>query len=174
MALPHITVCVCTFRRTDLLRRLFTELEKQETAGAFTFSVTVVDNDAAGSARATVEECARESGRETRYSVEPLQGIARARNRALANSRGEYIAFIDDDEYPTPRWLALLLAACRGREVSGVLGPVLPHFPTPRNRHWLRMMMKGRATLPPNSQCQGKRPPCHTVPFLSQLRAISV
>ena len=131
MALPHITVCVCTFRRTDLLRRLFTELEKQETANAFTFSITVVDNDAAGSARATVEECARESGRETHYSVEPLQGIARARNRALANSRGEYIAFIDDDEYPTPRWLSLLLAACRGRDVSGVLGPVLPHFPTP-------------------------------------------
>ncbi len=138
MALPHITVCVCTFRREDLLRRLFAELEKQETDGEFTFSVTVVDNDAAGSARAVVAECVRQSGRETHYSVEPERGIARARNRALANSRGEYLALIDDDEYPTPRWLSQLLAACRAHEVSGVLGPVLPHFPTPPARWILR------------------------------------
>jgi glycosyltransferase involved in cell wall biosynthesis len=131
MPIPHITVCICTFRRVDLLRRLLGELEKQDTGGAFTFSVVVVDNDAAQSARTAVIESAAATYRETVYAHEPEQNIARARNRTLANARGEYVAFIDDDEFPTPRWLALLLETCRASGAQGVLAPVLPHFATP-------------------------------------------
>ena len=127
MPLPHVTVCICTFRRAALLRRLLAELEKLETDGAFTFGVVVVDNDAAQSARATVAEAAAASGRDIVYAHEPEQNIARARNRTLAHARGEFVAFIDDDEFPTPRWLALLLACCAGG-VAGVLAPVLAHF----------------------------------------------
>jgi glycosyltransferase involved in cell wall biosynthesis len=131
MTQPHITVCICTFKRPDMLRRLLLKLEEQQTAGAFTFSVAVVDNDATGSARATVEECAAATGREIRYAIEPEQNIARARNRVFGLARGEYLACIDDDEFPTPRWLALLLAACRENGVAGVLGPVLPDYAVP-------------------------------------------
>jgi succinoglycan biosynthesis protein ExoM len=131
MPLPHITVCICTFRRVALLRRLLDELEKQDTGGAFTFSVVVVDNDAAQSAREAVASSAATTGRETVYAHEPEQNIARARNRTLAHSRGGYVAFIDDDEFPTPRWLALLLQACRESGAQGVLAPVLPHFAVP-------------------------------------------
>lgn len=131
MTLPHITVCVCTFRRPEMLRRLLLKLEEQQTGEAFTFSVAVVDNDATGSARAAAEECAASTGREVRYAIEPEQNIARARNRVLGLARGDYAACIDDDEFPTPRWLALLLATCRAHGVAGVLGPVLPDYAVP-------------------------------------------
>lgn len=131
MTLPHITVCICTFRRPDMLRRLLLKLEEQQTGDAFTFSVAVVDNDAEGSARATAEECAAATGREIRYAIEPEQNIARARNRVLGLARGDYLACIDDDEFPTPRWLALLLATCRAHGAAGVLGPVLPDYAVP-------------------------------------------
>lgn len=131
-----------------MLRRLLLELEKQDTSGAFTFSVAVVDNDAAGSARATAQECAAASGRELRYDIEPEKNIARARNRVLALSRGEYVACIDDDEFPTPRWLALLLATCRQSGAAGVLGPVLPDFAVPAPQWIVRGGMFDRPRKP--------------------------
>lgn len=128
MSLPHVTVCICTFRRESLLRRLLAELRKQRTGDDFTFSVVVVDNDAAQSARAAVAEAAGADTLEIRYAHEPEQNIARARNRALANASGDYVAFIDDDEFPEPHWLALLLAAHVKYSAAGVLAPVLPYY----------------------------------------------
>jgi len=124
----HISVCICTFRRPAMLRRLLQSLEKQQTDGRFTFSVVIADNDAGESARSLVEEMRRDSVLEMTYCVEPQQNIALVRNRAVANARGDYIAFIDDDEFTLPRWLATLHAACQKPGVDGVLGPVKPHY----------------------------------------------
>lgn len=50
----HISVCVCTFKRADLLRRLLDRLEYQQTDGLFTYSAVVSDNDGMESAREVV------------------------------------------------------------------------------------------------------------------------
>jgi succinoglycan biosynthesis protein ExoM len=121
---PHVTICVCTYRRPALLARLLDSLATLE-GGDFTWSVVVVDNDAAQSARATVEQPRRI---ECRYFIEPEKNIAKARNRTLVNAQGEYVAFLDDDEFPVPSWLALMLAACARSGADGVLAPVEPHF----------------------------------------------
>jgi cellulose synthase/poly-beta-1,6-N-acetylglucosamine synthase-like glycosyltransferase len=65
------------------------------------------------------------------YRVEGRQNIALARNCALANATGDYLAFIDDDEFPEPHWLATLLAACERYGADGILAPVNPHFDQP-------------------------------------------
>jgi len=65
---------------------------------------------------------------ETVYCVEPIQNIALARNRALENAKGEFVAFIDDDEFPTSEWLLNLWKCCTASQCGGVLGPVLPFF----------------------------------------------
>ena len=57
----HITVCICTYKRPVLLKKLLSKLEQQETAGLFEYSVVVVDNDVAESARQTVESFAEQS-----------------------------------------------------------------------------------------------------------------
>src|SRR5208282_5462370 len=44
------------------------------------------------------------------------------------NASGDFVAFIDDDEFPTKRWLLTLLKTCNEHHVDGVLGPVKPHF----------------------------------------------
>jgi succinoglycan biosynthesis protein ExoM len=138
--LPHLSVCICTYKRPVLLRRLLDDLEKQETGGAFEYSVVVADNDAARSAEALVAEfAARTPGRIT-YCCEPKQNIALVRNRAIAHARGDFIVFIDDDEFPVPAWLAELWKNCERHGVAGVLGPVRPHFDSPPPA-WL---IKGR------------------------------
>jgi succinoglycan biosynthesis protein ExoM len=124
----HICVCVCTYRRPKLLRRLLEGVEKQTTRGLFTYSVMVVDNDRLRSAEDLVSDFAASSDLSIRYCVEPVQNIAMARNRAIENARGDYVAFIDDDEFPAENWLLALYEACKQYAVDGVLGSVKPHF----------------------------------------------
>jgi glycosyltransferase involved in cell wall biosynthesis len=136
MIAKHISVCVCTYRRPEFLKRLLDHLAEQETAGAFTYSIVVVDNDSAQSARPVVDEFSARSGIPIRYCVEPRRNIALARNKAIENADGDFAALIDDDEFPEKKWLAALLSTCEGYGVDGVLGPVKRHFDQPPPR-WL-------------------------------------
>lgn len=127
--LSHISVCACTYKRPELLRRLLEELARQETSNRFTFSVVVADNDQAESAKELVSEFSTTSALSIRYCVEPRQNIALARNTAIAHANGDLIAFIDDDEFPSPTWLLTLFQAWTEYGPTGVLGPVRPYFP---------------------------------------------
>jgi glycosyltransferase involved in cell wall biosynthesis len=124
----HISVCVCTFKRPRLLQRLLRELDRQDTGGHFTYSIVIVDNDHLESARAVVSAFAGVSRTPTTYVVEPRQNIALARNKAVEHATGDFVAFMDDDEFPTPQWLQTLFKACRDYGVDGVIGPVKRHF----------------------------------------------
>lgn len=126
--LTTICVCVCTYQRPHLLRRLLEELRQQETDGQFAYSVVVADNDASRSAEQVASEFARTSGVPINYCVEPRRGISLARNKAVDNATGDFIAFIDDDEFPSKRWLQTLLKTCVEYGADGVLGPVKEHF----------------------------------------------
>lgn len=123
-----VCVCICTFRRPELLRRALRELAKLDTCGRFTYSIVVVDNDSQQSAESVVAAFRATFAIATAYCVEPTQNIALARNKALEHARGDYVAFIDDDEFPGKDWLATLLSACDTFGADGVLGPVRPHF----------------------------------------------
>lgn len=124
----HISVCVCTYKRPHLLKRLLNELAVQDTAGLFTYSVVVADNDQLESAKSAVADFASESAIPVRYCVESRQNIALARNKAVENAEGDFIAFIDDDEFPAKDWLLTLFKTCEQYQVDGVLGPVKRHF----------------------------------------------
>ncbi len=124
----HISVCICTYKRPQLVKRLLEELSRQKTGGIFEFSIVVTDNDREESAKQTVRDFAATSAIETSYWMEPIPNIALARNKVVENAGGDYLAFIDDDEFPGADWLLVMLKACKERGASGVLGPVLPHF----------------------------------------------
>ncbi len=125
----HVTVCICTYRRTDMLRRLLTDVASQDSHGQFEFSVVVVDNDPERSAEVVTAECASASAIKMKYDTEPQRNIALVRNKTLQNAQGDAIAFIDDDEFPVKDWLFNLVKTSRELNVAGVLGPVRPDFP---------------------------------------------
>jgi succinoglycan biosynthesis protein ExoM len=127
----QISVCICTFKRPALLRRLLNALQAQVTEGLFDVHVIVVDNDSQASARDTVAGSAPTARMPVTYDIEPEQNIALARNRAVAHARGDFVAFIDDDEFPGPDWLLLLWRTLLSHQAQGALGPVKPHFDAP-------------------------------------------
>lgn len=124
----NIAVCICTYKRPLLLRRLLQCLKDQQTHELFTFSIVIADNDQSESAKQVVDDFMAESSIQVVYCVEPRQNIALARNKSIENAKGDFIAFIDDDEFPTGEWLWNLYTACTSHDVAGVLGPVKPSF----------------------------------------------
>lgn len=135
MKKENISVCIPTYRRPQLLQRLLEALKQQQAFGEFTLSVVVVDNDKDRSAYEVVRKlCGKRL--QISYENEPVQNIALARNRAVLSSRGEYVAFIDDDEFPQKYWLFEHYQMIKKTGADGVLGPVIPHFESGAPR-WL-------------------------------------
>jgi succinoglycan biosynthesis protein ExoM len=124
----HISVCICTYKRPDMLRSLLVALQDQYAVGIFAYDIVVVDNDRMGSAEKTVQDLKMRSSIPISYSIEPKQNIALARNRAVATATGDFIAFIDDDEVPGKSWLMSLFKARDEFCTDGVLGPVVPSY----------------------------------------------
>ena len=136
----HIAVCICTFHRNQMLERLLRKLAWQETDGRFDLSVVVVDNDSTGPAHDTVMHLKSELGIDIDYAIEEERTIPAARNHALRLAHGNYVAIIDDDEFPPQNWLITLYRAIVTFDVDGALGPVHPFFDQ-KPPSWL---LKGR------------------------------
>jgi succinoglycan biosynthesis protein ExoM len=122
----RLVVAVLTYRRPDELAELLPLLAAQAAAGPARADVLVVDNDPDAGA-ADVVRAAGLPG--VRYVHEPDPGIAAARNRALTESAdADLLVFIDDDERPSERWLAQLVATYERTGAAGVVGPVVSEF----------------------------------------------
>jgi succinoglycan biosynthesis protein ExoM len=125
---PDIDVCIATYKRPELLRKLLNSLAGQETSGRFSFRIIVVDNDAARGAEPVIKEFLGK-GPDLVYDVEPEQNISLARNRCLTHATADYVAIIDDDEYADDRWLLSLYTAIMTYEADLVRGPIIWSFP---------------------------------------------
>ena len=123
-----ISVCICTFKRSELLESALEGITSQITNDKLLFEIVVVDNDSMRSAEAVVKKIQENSYHKVIYDCEPEQNIALARNRAVRNANGNLIAFIDDDEVPVKDWLFNLFQTFKTTGADGVLGPVLPFY----------------------------------------------
>ena len=135
--LDHISVCICTFKRPEMLTQTLDGVTSQVTESVFSYEVVVVDNDSRRSAEDTVRRFQSTNELKISYDCEPEQNIALTRNRVIHNATGNFIAFIDDDEYPVKDWLFRLYHTITEYSADGVLGPVLPFFP-PEVPQWLK------------------------------------
>ena len=126
---PRVTIAVLTFRRPADLADLLPDLVGQARAVPAEVEILVVDNDPAAGARDQVRSFGAEEF--VRYTHEAVPGIAAARNRALDESRTELLIFIDDDERPTPTWLADLLTVYEHHRPRAVVGPVVSRWEDP-------------------------------------------
>jgi succinoglycan biosynthesis protein ExoM len=124
----EVRVCVAipTFRRPDLLKALLRGISLQLIPAQCSVEVLVLDNDAQASSRHVVEAAADDFPYALRYAHVPEPGLSLVRNAALAHAREgfDFLAMIDDDEYPQTQWLQELLRVAERIGVDAVIGPV--------------------------------------------------
>src|SRR5262249_43330328 len=112
--------------------------------------IVVIDNSVSGDAARTWSA----SGSAHRFPIEfrhePRKGLTFARNAALAAALRPgvtHIAFVDDDELPSPDWLASLVATLEKTQAAAAIGPVLPVFASPPP-FWLPVLAYGDLRQP--------------------------
>src|SRR5664280_2786088 len=124
----RIMVAICTFQRNDPLRTLLNALRAvaAATAERARIGVVVVDDNSDQRARAVVNEfegafalgcLCRSSGR---------KNISLARNIAVdtASVDADWVAMIDDDCEPEPRWLCEFLDVLEATGADCISGPM--------------------------------------------------
>ncbi|HYU99066.1 MAG TPA: glycosyltransferase family 2 protein, partial [Pyrinomonadaceae bacterium] len=119
-----LSVAICTYNRAALLHRVLDSLANQTPAN-YEVEILIVDNGSTDETSQVVNQRQALDNR-IRYVVEPEPGIAYARNCALAEAGGEYLAFIDDDAWADADWLENLLAPIQSvsPRPEYVVGPV--------------------------------------------------
>jgi len=132
MTTPRITVIVCTYNRSEILRECLGFLAEQ-TYLEDRYEVIVVDNNSTDSSR----EIAREFSRRYpnfRVVSEPKQGLSHARNRGWHEAKSEWVAYVDDDCRVPGQWLESMQNIIAEYSPAIFGGPYYPFFVTPRPR----------------------------------------
>ena len=124
-SLPAVSVVVATRNRTDLLARALRSIARQTLAN---FEVIVVDDGSSEETLAHHEQLVRELGERFQLlkpSVPGARGTgpAAARNRGTTCARGEFLAFIDDDdEWISADYLALATQSLHDNDADYLFG----------------------------------------------------
>jgi succinoglycan biosynthesis protein ExoM len=117
-----VSILIPTFRRNNLLAQAVRSCLNQCNIASKDYEIVVVDNCSNKSAQHVVENL-KDAQATVLYVHEPRQGVAVARNTAVSVARGDYIAFLDDDECATSNWLSELLKhGLQG--AAAVFGPI--------------------------------------------------
>ena len=135
----NISVCICTFRRPSVCKTI-ESIAGQKLDPNIRFEVIVVDNDVEPSARSYVEETAvRFKDLALTYVHAPARNISIARNACLDTAQGEWIAFIDDDEFAADDWLQDHYDAATKNALDISFGPVVSLYPD-HTPDWIRAL----------------------------------
>jgi len=126
-----ISVVLCTFNRDRMFEETLHSFLDCRTDG-IEHELLIVDNNSTDKTREIAARFAPRIPR-IRYLLEPQQGLSHARNRGIRESRGEIVAFVDDDVYFSPCWLEALASFFQRRpDVACIGGKVVPHFEAAR------------------------------------------
>ena len=117
-----ISVVVCTCNRAESLQRTLHSLHEMTTPASAEWEVVVVDNNSGDRTRDVVMDFARNAKMAARYLFEARRGLSWARNAGVRNSRGDVIAFTDDDCLVDSQWLERIDAEFRADASLAVVG----------------------------------------------------
>jgi len=135
---PDISIVVCTYNRASSLRLTLAALAAQALSSEIAWEILVIDNNSTDSTRSVAQEFIAASSIPARYTFVAAQGLSRARNAGIAESKADVVAFTDDDVSPATDWVEQIAAAME-RENSDIVGgrimPMWSSEPPPWLQH---------------------------------------
>ena len=97
------TIAICTYNGAQRIPRVLEHLCRQKQTHNINWEILIIDNnsqDNTAAIRRTIPTT-MEATTALRYCFEPKQGLAYARRLAIKEARGEWIGFLDDDNWPS-------------------------------------------------------------------------
>jgi glycosyltransferase involved in cell wall biosynthesis len=133
---PKVSVVIPAFKQTELLRAAVQSLFTQDLDPA-EYEAIVVDSSPDDTNQLVVEALAAQAPFPLRFLHKKPEGPGPSRNVGVAETEGEWIAFMDSDCVATPAWLSAGIAAF-AEGVGIVQGRTLPDptGPPPSNYTW--------------------------------------
>lgn len=129
----RLSLIIATYNRAGQMLRALESVVAQD-APAGEWECVVVNNNSTDDTEARFAEfAARHAEFNLRMVTERNQGLSHARNRGIAESTGELIAVIDDDERINAGFVRAYIAffdAWPGAEAAG--GKIIPEYPSGR------------------------------------------
>ncbi|MGB3639555.1 MAG: hormogonium polysaccharide biosynthesis glycosyltransferase HpsE [Rivularia sp. (in: cyanobacteria)] len=104
----NFTVAIPTYNGASRLPEVLQRLQNQLQAENISWEIIVVDNNSTDNTAEIVKQYQQnwQHPFPLKYSFEPRQGAAYARERGVTEAKGEIIGFLDDDNYPVSNWVA--------------------------------------------------------------------
>jgi len=117
------TVAIPTYNGASRLPKLLEKLRQQTDLDQISWEIIVVDNNSSDNTAQVVQEYQGNWLVDVplTYILEPEQGAAFARLRAVKEAQGELIGFLDDDNLPNPDWIAQAYTFAKNHPQAGAL-----------------------------------------------------
>ncbi|UCD50999.1 MAG: glycosyltransferase family 2 protein [Phycisphaerales bacterium] len=140
-----VTISIQTYNNANVLRQTLQSLAGLECPEGVEYEILVVDNNSDDETATVIRQSEALLGSRLRSVFETKQGLSHARNRAIAEARGEIICFMDDDALVDSRWLAEHVRAYRDHpQAVAVGGRVVLQWPDGWTRpQWLSADLDG-------------------------------
>jgi succinoglycan biosynthesis protein ExoM len=123
-----LTISIATYDRNVLLAETIRSCIDQTNALGLTYEIVVTDNHPDALGKTVVDAMAPASPVPIRYIQETARNMSVLRNASIADARGTYLAFVDDDEFADPHWTDELVGALRRTGADIAVGRRLAVF----------------------------------------------
>jgi glycosyltransferase involved in cell wall biosynthesis len=140
-----VSIAIATYNRAGEVARTLDSLARVDARLAEEYELILVANNCTDDTAAVAAARAPEFGGRFRYVEENRQGLSHARNRAIAESRFEIVAFLDDDVEVDGAWLNALVTAFKIEGCAAVGGRAYLIYPEGRPA-WLNDTSEGLLT----------------------------
>lgn len=131
-SVQRLCVAVCTRRRPRMLADLMDSMLQMDVPQGSEMHFIFVENDEILSIEEAVSSFRKRSGWSAEAVHMPRKGLSHARNAALdaaIAAKGDWLAFVDDDEQVRHDWLRLLWTGARAQAAHLAGGPLKPVAP---------------------------------------------
>jgi glycosyltransferase involved in cell wall biosynthesis len=143
VAASSVSILIPTHDRGDILAITLESLSQVRMPPDADVELIVIANACTDDTVGVVERAKASMPFETRCVEEPKTGLNLARNRAISESRGAILAFLDDDVWVESDWLVELLSAFDRLPADIVGGRVTLWWKDVEPPAWLSRAMEG-------------------------------
>ena len=133
----HINISIPTHNGADQLDQTLESISQLEIPAGKRVELLIIANACTDQSVSVCQAAEKNMPFPLRCVVEPQAGASHARNRALAEARGDILAFLDDDVWVDRQWLTGLMEVFETQPADVVAGKVTLWWQAVKKPLWL-------------------------------------